>query len=94
MRHSLEDFVVPGLDVYEGERHPHAAEVGVTKGLDEARLVILASPLSEFPIEIKETGFGVVTTPDFGEFFYRLGGEEIVGVEVVGEEKGLSPEAI
>jgi hypothetical protein len=80
--------------VNETELHPHPAEVRVTKGLDEARLVILASPLSEFPIEIKETGFGVVTTPDFGEFFYGLSGEEIIGVEVVGEKKGLSPEVI
>jgi hypothetical protein len=66
----------------------------VTKGLDKAGLVILASPFSEFSVEIEETGFGVVAAPDFGEFFYGLSGEEIVGVEVVGEEKGLSPEAI
>jgi hypothetical protein len=78
----------------ETELHPHAAQVGVTKGLDEAGLVILAPPLSEFSVEIEEAGFGVVTTPDFSEFFYGLSGEEIVRIEIMGKEKGLSPKAI
>ena len=94
MRHRLEDLVVPGLSVNKAELHPHPAEVGVTKGLDKAGLVILTAPFSEFPVEIEEAGFGVVTTPDLGEFFYGLSGEKIVRVEVVGEEKGLSPEVI
>jgi hypothetical protein len=66
----------------------------VTKGFDEAGLVIFTSPLPELPVEIKEAGLAGVATPDLGELFYRPGGEEIVGVEIVGEEKRLFAEGL
>jgi hypothetical protein len=92
-RHGLKDFVVLWLGVNEAELHSHPAQIGVTKGFDEAGFVVVAAPLSEFPVEIEEAGFGAIAAPDFGELLYGLRGEEIVRVQVVGEEKWLSPKA-
>ena len=78
----------------EAELHPHAAEIGVTKSLYEAGLVVFAAPLSEFSIEVEEAGFGVVATPDFSQLLHRLGREEVIGIKVMAEEKRLSPKTI
>jgi hypothetical protein len=56
--------------------------------------VVVTSPGSEFSVEVEEAAFTAVTAPDLGELLDGFGREEIVGIEIVREEKWLVAKAV